>query len=339
MQQDYESRYEAVPTRMWRMPEVRALTRDQKLILIYLRTAPEQTSLGCFVLSIPAMAEEFGLSVRAARGIVQHLTDVKLIVFDEKTRLVYVRGHFDCNPIRNPNIVTGALKMLREMPRSLVLLEVARDLQAFNRSCLRELIQELQAMAGAYLPGQEPLILPGMPAEPSGELFCEPLGKPFPEPLPEQSGKQIGKQIGKSVPVPVSVSVPPSPDPPAQAAGEGGGGGFRPRVGSGKGKLLSELTRKELDWYATRCQLPDHQAAASRHLRQLDERTKAPPDTQPPEERYQAVLEAQEEMPQPGTPEYAERVRQIKRSMMAAPAAISGVIAQVMAAGGDDEDP
>ena len=328
-------RFTSTGVSVWNDPKFLALGHDEMLIMSYLRQAPEMTALGCFVLWQSVVAEKLRYPQRTVTMALKRLEQEGFISYDAVSRLVYIRDHFTCNPIRSADAVKGAMKILQEFPASDVLLTVAADLQQRRmpkfQEELDELIRALQCRAGKSL---------AVPI--TGGLFDR---------LTEgQTGGLTGGLTGGQTGVsnqgypPSTVPVPepenPSPKPPATAATRGGeGGGFRPRVGSGEGRLLSELTRAELDWYATQCRLPDHKAAATRYLRQLDERSKAPPETRPPEERYREVIEAQEELPQPGTPEYAEHIRRIKRSMMAAPAAISGVLAQVMAGGGDDEEP
>ncbi|HEY3379730.1 MAG TPA: hypothetical protein VGL77_19825 [Armatimonadota bacterium] len=146
---------------------LRGLDADEQRVYFYLALHPAQTALGCYVLSIPALADDLGLSLRRVKKIITSFVSSRgFIAFDENSRVVWVKNHFDLNPICNGKSAVGATSILKELPNSPVFLDVAREIL---RNPLEDeqmnpqekerwitLLLSLQEKAGAYLPGFAP---------------------------------------------------------------------------------------------------------------------------------------------------------------------------------------
>jgi len=276
------------------------------------------------------LAQKLRLSIEEVDAIVSRLVQSEWIAYDLESRVLYIRGHFDCrgNFFRNEESVISALRQLEELPDSRVFLDVAKELATMRlgpkvQPCVHRLICRLRERAGEWPDGGGP----DRAQTETGQLFDASLNDPLNDPLndalntPLNSRSLLNSRSPTLSPYPKPLPNPPLPPQPGQGGGEGGaqapeegGGEFRCRLGSGKGKLMSELADNDLQWYATKCRATDHHDAALIEQRRRERARSRPTDQRTPDERYHEDIVDPATRPQPGTPEYQQMVQQIRRN-------------------------
>jgi hypothetical protein len=178
-------RYVAVEVGFWQRREVRRLSMQEKMVLLFLATSPVQNVVGCSVVVPGYVADFIAISCDEIKEILQRLTDCSpsFIAYDPEISLVYIKGHFSANPIGNPSVVTSALSRVSELPDSPVWASVADELTTAGKAFLDPLIEELRCKAGLR------------PASPT----------PCPAPCPTPCPAPCQAPCPTSVPVPLPV--------------------------------------------------------------------------------------------------------------------------------------
>lgn len=155
-------RYTKVPNNLFNTT-LRGLDPDEQRVYIYLAVNPAQTALGCYVLSIPALADDLQISLRKARKIIDvFISQHNFIAYDEKSRVVWIKNHLDLNPICSGKCAVGAASILNELPNSSLFLDVAREIMRCpleaegikpeEKERWISLLLSLQEKSGGHLP-------------------------------------------------------------------------------------------------------------------------------------------------------------------------------------------
>ena len=129
-------RISKIYSKIWFSSTFLRLSEDAKFLFLYLLTCPWGNSLGLFVLKLGYALADLLWDEARFRKAMNELQKVTvwgrhkgLVKWDEKVNLVWIRNYLEHNPLYNPNQVKGALKILRELPKSPLLIEFAEYLE------------------------------------------------------------------------------------------------------------------------------------------------------------------------------------------------------------------
>lgn len=112
------NRYAYLHTRIWRDRKFAALGERGRLLYLYLLGAPASNMIGYFHLHPLYAAGDLGWSARAFREQMAKLEQAGMVSYDDKACVVFVHGFLKYNPIRNWKQARGALKQLRDIDPS-----------------------------------------------------------------------------------------------------------------------------------------------------------------------------------------------------------------------------
>lgn len=111
------SRYRVVPIQVWLDEEFQALSDYAKLLLLYLLTNPDTTSVpGLFRSGRAQIAEALEWLPERFQGAFAELSEAGLVRADFKRRVVWVEHALEWAPPPNPNVVKSWIKHLDEIP-------------------------------------------------------------------------------------------------------------------------------------------------------------------------------------------------------------------------------
>jgi hypothetical protein len=148
--------YGRVITTIWSDPEFRSLSDDGRLVELYLRTAPHRNRLGLFVLDELYAAADLGWEVGRVKVVLKELESAGRINWDWSARVVFVRDTWEVEALENPNVVKGALRELKTVPRTVlltVLLKAVQDNYRDHYSPLVKRLKQLTALTVERLTG------------------------------------------------------------------------------------------------------------------------------------------------------------------------------------------
>ncbi len=175
-------RYQQVYNKIWYDEKFVTLSEKAKFLFLYLLTCHHNNALGIFVLPKGYICGDLDWSMEKLHEPFQELLDKRLILYDEKVKVICIKNHLKYNPIENPNQVMSALKILEHLPRTpLPYAEVIKHIDKPFHEPLRE---QLQNQFGKPLHEAEIDHEKGLPKGlPEG--LPEGLPKGLPEGLPE----------------------------------------------------------------------------------------------------------------------------------------------------------
>jgi replicative DNA helicase len=165
------TRYRKVSPRFWKDEKIVTLSRDEKLIALYLFTSPQSNRIGLFSFSPGEACEDLGIPIETfAEGWAKPFGNVRKALnlgFDEGARVLFLPTWWKYNTPENPNVLKACLADLQEVPQTFLIKEFSENLE--------------------HLP------------ETFHQTFREGFGKPSPKPSPnqEQEQEQNNRQVTK----------------------------------------------------------------------------------------------------------------------------------------------
>lgn len=98
---------------LWRDKRFQSLaSSDAKLAYLFHLTSEHQNSAGCYRLLDGYAATDLGWSTERYIQARQEVVGAGLILFDEETSELFVKGWFDGNPPTNPKHAMGTRKLI-----------------------------------------------------------------------------------------------------------------------------------------------------------------------------------------------------------------------------------
>lgn len=130
--------FRKIETRLWHDEKVREMTSDTKLLWLYLLTGPQSNSLGCYVISKAAIADDLDWPLPKLERTFSELLAKRLVQYDTPTRLLFIINYLKHNA-KFENVATkaAAVRQFYALPKSTVLeafLECAKTHTAFSDS-------------------------------------------------------------------------------------------------------------------------------------------------------------------------------------------------------------
>lgn len=121
--------YSKVSQSLWRSRRFRPLTRDLKLLYVYLLTCPHQNSIGCFILPAAYIEADMDLSKKTRARQVSDLCDTGLIRVYEPENIVQIDKFLVHNPPCNKGHADGAAKIALSLPDCPLKVSVINELK------------------------------------------------------------------------------------------------------------------------------------------------------------------------------------------------------------------
>ena len=115
--------YGRVSEAYWHDDVIRALTEPARYFMLYLMSCPHGNRLGLFVLAPAYAAEDLDCEdspwdSEKVIGILEELVEKGRILWDRRTRVVFVRYYLRHNVLSNQSVVKGAINDLDGLPKT-----------------------------------------------------------------------------------------------------------------------------------------------------------------------------------------------------------------------------
>ena len=96
--------------------EFASLSHEAQRAFFFILTHPSMTSLGAFRISAAGMAQELGLTEKGFQEPFHELLSKGIVMYDEKSFLVFAPNFLKYNPPENPNVIKGWAVALDYLP-------------------------------------------------------------------------------------------------------------------------------------------------------------------------------------------------------------------------------
>ena len=137
-------RYYCVKTRFWRDEKVRRWPEDTKLLALYLITCPINNILGCYVLPRDYIYGNLGWDPGQLQEHLGRLAADGFLKYDDSCHLMFLVNYLKHNPIANENQAAAAARVLQELPKSRLLVDLKVAVTRQGRPYLKPLAQALE---------------------------------------------------------------------------------------------------------------------------------------------------------------------------------------------------
>jgi len=142
-----EGRYTKIKSRFLSDQKVRGWDNDTKFLALYLLTSPHNNILGCYILPKLYICADLGWTPEALAKPFAKLIEDGFIKYDEDACLILLTNYLKHNPIDNGNRAEGAIKILEELPRSNLFLELKKIIVQQGKDYLQKLAKALENKA------------------------------------------------------------------------------------------------------------------------------------------------------------------------------------------------
>lgn len=114
--------YSKIDTMFWKDLKNRTLTDDEKLMFLYILTCPHKNMLGLFVLPVAYIEADLGWNSESDRvsnrvfNTLSSLRDKGYVLYDNEMQIILIKNYLKYNPLESSKQMTGAAKLLPEIP-------------------------------------------------------------------------------------------------------------------------------------------------------------------------------------------------------------------------------
>ena len=132
--------YTKIDALLWKDPKFKKLDTQTKMLFIYLLTCPHRNITGLFYCPIQYMMADLNETV--IETVAERLSELSkkgLITLDEDTETIFLNNYLDYNPIENPNQATAAMKALKVLPKTPLIINLFNKLNLFSKAYLDQL--------------------------------------------------------------------------------------------------------------------------------------------------------------------------------------------------------
>lgn len=147
-------RYRKIDPRIWNDEKFRALSREEKLIALYVLTA-QSNRLGFFKFSKALAAEDLNLPVETFAKGFEKVCKALAWRFDPEARVLLIPKWFRYNCPENPNVLKSCLEDLHELPQTPLISEFASCIQYLPQTFHETFREGLQEHSPKPCPNQE----------------------------------------------------------------------------------------------------------------------------------------------------------------------------------------
>lgn len=110
--------YRKVVRKTWRRKRFRELSEIDKLVLLYLWTAPDSVNPGIYYISIPTVADDLRYDTGIIRESFRRLTQDNWFWYDADERVVFLPKWYEYDPPFNKNVVVSYLRWANELSQT-----------------------------------------------------------------------------------------------------------------------------------------------------------------------------------------------------------------------------
>jgi len=142
--------YTKIRESFWTDEKVCRIPDKGKLAYLYLLTSPHRNILGLYRLPVAYMACDLCWEPREANEAIKCLEEAGLIVYDEKSAFVLVRGFLKHNRPENPNQIKAAMARLKEVEGNPLLPALYQELNGMEDTCLDPLRNRLETLLDPF---------------------------------------------------------------------------------------------------------------------------------------------------------------------------------------------
>lgn len=107
--------YNSVKPKLWRNKKFVGLSDQARLLYLWYMTNSEVDSSGCYYMPDTIAAGHLNWNVEALNGTKRELIDAELILFDDDTNEVWTVDWFEHNPITNPKLAIGTVRLITDI--------------------------------------------------------------------------------------------------------------------------------------------------------------------------------------------------------------------------------
>ena len=125
--------YGKIATRIWTDPKFLPLSKDAKLVFIYLIAGAETNAIGCFRCSPMNIAASEVCGLDEAQLAMTELTESGLVQYDASAKVVYIPNFLKYNPVCNISAGKAVVKAARQVPDTKLLAKAVEQLTQFDK--------------------------------------------------------------------------------------------------------------------------------------------------------------------------------------------------------------
>lgn len=148
-------RYRKIDPRIWNDEKFRALSREEKLIALYVLTA-QSNRLGFFKFSKALAAEDLNMPVETFAKGFEKVCKALAWRFDSEARVILIPKWFRYNCPENPNVLKSCLEDLHDLPRTPLVSEFALCVQYLPQTLHETFRKGLEERYGERYPQRMP---------------------------------------------------------------------------------------------------------------------------------------------------------------------------------------
>lgn len=148
--------YGIIEANFWNNRHVRKLSREARVLLLYLFTCRHGNSAGCFVLPDAYAAADLGFTVQEVTDGFVELLCKPFVERDSDTEVVRLIGWFGHNVIDNPNIAKNVCGWILSLPDCEVKSNCIRDLKRRYANKAGNVGKTIRDVLGQPIRTQEP---------------------------------------------------------------------------------------------------------------------------------------------------------------------------------------
>lgn len=132
-------RYQKIESKIWNDEKFIKLKPMEQRLFFYILTSPHGNIVGLYVLKEGYACEDLKCLPKDFRKGLGILLESKLIEYDHRVCVVWIKNFLKHNPITNPNQVIAAKKILSELPKT----PLIRNLKGLIKGLTEDLIEAL----------------------------------------------------------------------------------------------------------------------------------------------------------------------------------------------------
>jgi hypothetical protein len=109
--------YGKVYSSFWQSSTMSELSKPARDLVLYMLTCPQGNSAGVFYLPAGYACSDMRTSFEEFSASMDELESIQFVKYCKTTKWVWVKNHFEFNPLQNSNQVTGAKQTALEVPK------------------------------------------------------------------------------------------------------------------------------------------------------------------------------------------------------------------------------
>ena len=166
------ARYRKIDSRIWNDGKVRSLSLDATLVFLFVLTHPSMTMVGAMRATIPGLAVELMMQVKAFRLAFGQLTDTGLLKYRESEATCWAPNFLRYNSPESPNVIRSWAGAMDLIPEGALKAAITKSLETHAEGLpegFRKAFRETFGKPSGNPSGSLPKALPQVSANPDPE--------------------------------------------------------------------------------------------------------------------------------------------------------------------------